>query len=308
MPPHHTSHSFGPVDMEIFKLCKHIVKPTASSLDASTRAISPTISPPPFMDAQLQPPLYRPINFLLGQCKCNEDLSTKAQRIHPSVHEQFMKLVNLKTLDISTAWCWQLLRFPYFENKKCYYIDSCQQANNVKYRLEFIKRYFKYEYHTYQWVQLLEEDVIWLFELFELEPLKKGLGQSYTDDQGNTMGEYHSNCHDALKYFIDLENLPFDANLSAINFPEGGQPLIFVSQDEAIIYQYLFDDWKEPAKKPSKELKKELVDKGIITASQSLDQKKLVELATLNSISLPKKLNNWISCRRLPLFGTSSWW
>jgi hypothetical protein len=41
------------------------------------------------------------------------------------------------------------------------------------------------------------------------------------------------------------------------------------------------DDWKEQVKKP-KELKKELVDKGIVAASQELGQNKLGELATLN--------------------------
>jgi hypothetical protein len=44
------------------------------------------------------------------------------------------------------------------------------------------------------------------------------------------------------------------------------------------------DDWKE-------QVKKESVHKGI-TASQQLGQKKLGELATLNGISLTKKLDN----------------
>jgi hypothetical protein len=132
-----------------------------------------------------------------------------------------MKFVNLKTLDVSTAWCWlRLLGFLSCENKKCYYTHGHEQAHNVRYRLKFIKRYFIFDYCTYQWIQLCEEDVIQL-ELLEKDPLKKGLGKSsYMDDEGNTMREYHSYCNDALKESIAPHNLPFGANLSVINFPE----------------------------------------------------------------------------------------
>jgi hypothetical protein len=51
------------------------------------------------------------------------------------------------------------------------------------------------------------------------------------------------------------------------------------------------DDWQEQVKK-AKELKKELVELGIITASQRLGQKKLGELATSNGILLTKKIDN----------------
>jgi hypothetical protein len=45
------------------------------------------------------------------------------------------------------------------------------------------------------------------------------------------MREYHSACNNhALKEFIDLENLPFGAYLSTINFPKGEQRLILVGQ------------------------------------------------------------------------------
>jgi hypothetical protein len=111
----------------------------------------------------------------------------------------------------------------------------------VRYRLKFIKRYFKYEYQTYRWVQLCKEDATSCLAFLEKEPLKKDLQQSYIDDQRNAMREYHSDCHNALKECIaDLENLPFGYNLATINFAEGEQPIIFVGQDEAIIYQYMF--------------------------------------------------------------------
>jgi hypothetical protein len=86
-----------------------------------------------------------------------------------------MKFVNLKTLDVSTAWCWlHLLGFSYCENKKCYYTDGHERVDNVRYRLEFIKRYFIFEYRTYRWIQLCKEDVIRL-ELLEKYPLKTSL-------------------------------------------------------------------------------------------------------------------------------------
>jgi hypothetical protein len=109
----------------------------------------------------------------------------------------------------------------------------------VRYRLEFIKRYFAYTFHSYWWVQLTDKYHICL-ESLKKNSLKTSLRTSYTDEEGKAMREYHFNCHDALKEFVYLENLYFGANLSAVNFAEGERPLIFVGPDESIIYQYLF--------------------------------------------------------------------
>jgi hypothetical protein len=158
-----------------------------------------------------------------------------------------MKFVNLKTLTSVTTWRWlRLLGFSYCKNKKCYYTDGHERADNVRYRILFIKKYFEYEFRTYQWLQLSDEDAICLISL-EKNSLKKGLGLSYSDEEGNAMREYHSDCRDALKEFIAPNTLYCDANLS-VNFPEGERPLIFVGQDESIIYQYLFStkSWHGP--------------------------------------------------------------
>jgi hypothetical protein len=129
--------------------------------------------------------------------QCNDELTLLGNP--PFNLEQFMKFVNLKMLTAVTTWRWLwLLGFSYCENKKCYYTDIHERADNVRYRIQFIKKYFEYEYHTYRWLQLSDEDAICL-ESLENNPLKKGLGLSYRDEEGKSMREYHSDCHDALK-------------------------------------------------------------------------------------------------------------
>jgi hypothetical protein len=152
-----------------------------------------------------------------------------------------MKNVNLKMPTVVTTlhWLQLLLGFLYCKNNKCYYTNGHEQADHVRYILEFIKRYFAYKFHSYRWVQLYYKDDIHL-ESLEKNHLKTSLGMSYTDEEGKAMKEYHFDSDDALKEFVNLENLPFGSNLSAVKFPEGERPLILVDQDESIIYQYLF--------------------------------------------------------------------
>jgi hypothetical protein len=178
--------------------------------------------------------------------QCNIELTRLG--VAPFNNEQFMKFVNLKSLTVVTTWRWlRLLGFSYCENKKCYYTDGHERADNVRYRIQFIKKYFEYEFRTYRWIQISDEDAIRL-ESLKKNPLRKGLGLSYSDEAGKAMREYHIDCHDALKEFVNDEYLPFGANLSVVNFPEGERPLIFVGQDESIIYQYLFSSksWHGP--------------------------------------------------------------
>jgi len=176
---------------------------------------------------------------------CNQELEQHG--FEPLAPAEFMKFIRLKTLDVSTAWRWlKQLGFTYSKNEKTYYTDGHEKAENVRYRLKFIKRYFEHELRCFRWVQLTEAQAEALEEL-EKNPLKKGFGHSYDDDDGQRMRELHVDCHDALLDYISPETALFGGNLS-VRFPSGMRPLIIVGQDEMITYQFLFSakSWKGP--------------------------------------------------------------
>jgi hypothetical protein len=68
----------------------------------------------------------------------------------------------------------------------------------VRYRLDFIAKYFNFELRTYRWGQLKEEDAIALEEL-DKKPLAKDLARNqFTSADGSRMRGYHIDCHEEL--------------------------------------------------------------------------------------------------------------
>ena len=166
---------------------------------------------------------------------CNEELQQHGYP--PFMPDEFMKFCRLKTLSVTTAWRWlRQLGFAYSKNEKCYYTDRHELAENVRYRLKFIRRYFEHELRCFCWVQLTEAQGAALEQL-EKKPLKQGLGHSYADANGLQMREFHVDCHDGLHEFINAETAVFGGNRS-VRFPEGKRPLIIVGQDEMITYHF----------------------------------------------------------------------
>jgi hypothetical protein len=93
-------------------------------------------------------------------------------------------------------------------------------------------------------VQLSEGEAEAL-EVLKKNPLKEGLGHSFTNDDGRPIREFHVDCHNGLHEFINPETMLFGGNMS-VRFPQGKRPLIIVGQDEMITYQFLFSakSWK----------------------------------------------------------------
>jgi hypothetical protein len=57
------------------------------------------------------------------------------------------------------VWRWlHLLGFTYLTTTKSYYTGGHEKEENVRYRNEFIKGYFRLEFHSYRWVQFTEEE------------------------------------------------------------------------------------------------------------------------------------------------------
>ena len=77
--------------------------------------------------------------------------------------------------------------------KKNYYCYNYEDESNVKYRKEFIEKYFKYEQNTYWWVHLEEPQAI---ELEKSNNVKLLENISIEFDQNNKkMREYHVDTH-----------------------------------------------------------------------------------------------------------------
>jgi hypothetical protein len=116
------------------------------------------------------------LSEVIPHCRtiCNKEL---AQHGYPPFEpKKFLKFVRLKTLDVTTAWQWlKQLGFTYAKNEKCYYTDGHEKAENVRYRVKFIKRYLEHELCTFRWVQLTEDEAVALEQLAK-HPLKQGLG------------------------------------------------------------------------------------------------------------------------------------
>jgi len=84
-------------------------------------------------------------------------------------YDELLRMLDLKTLSISTVWRWLiLLGYKYCENKRNYYTDGHEREDVIKDRnSRFLVKYFKNERRTYRWVQLTNEQAI---DLEKLDP------------------------------------------------------------------------------------------------------------------------------------------
>ena len=118
--------------------------------------------------------------------------------------------------------------FLYCERKKSYFCDKHEEESNVRYRSEFIKKYFDYEKDTYRWVHLNECDAIMLEEEEEC-PLLKNVFYEFEVD-GKKIREYHVDTHQS---FCNLE-LKKSIRSTSI------RPILMIGQDESVYKQYSF--------------------------------------------------------------------
>ena len=140
----------------------------------------------------------------------------------------------VRSLSIQTVYNWMIkLGFRYEPRKKSYYVDTHETPENVKYRAQFIRRYFEYEIRSFRWVSIPKSEALKMIEKGELE---KELGYHYTQN-GIDYIEYHVDDH---VHFQDIgNNLPYGGNLS-VRKPHDCKPLMILGQDECIFKQYLF--------------------------------------------------------------------
>ena len=134
-----------------------------------------------------------------------------------------------------------VLGFKYKPLKKCYYVDSHEAPENVRYRKAFITRYFKYEIRCHRWHSIT---AIEKAQMVKEGKLDEKLGYNHVLN-GIDMVEYHVDDH--VEFQTACNNLPYGGNLS-VRKPPHLKPLFILGQDECIFKQYLFNKglWMSP--------------------------------------------------------------
>ena len=141
--------------------------------------------------------------------------------------DDFRKSLKIRSFSVSTSWKYlQHLGYRWKKRKKSYYNDKHESNENVKYRLEFIEKYFEYEQKGIRWVQLTEEELRKLEEN-EKYPLLPFLAYHLE----NGLYELHIDCHpDLYKMAGKLSN----------RMQPHIRPVIIIGQDETVFRQHTY--------------------------------------------------------------------
>ena len=188
---------------------------------------------------------------------CKENLSSlSVEKVHDHLHEVVLpniantikkhrndasydvqslkKEYKLRELTVRTVCLWMnILGYVYGSRRKSYYVDNHETPENVKYRNEFISRYFAYELRCHRWVSITKAKKDEMVMEGKLDP---GLGYPYSKN-GVEYVEYHVDDH--ADFQIEGNRLPYGGSLS-VRFPVGQKPLMIFGQDEAIFKQFIF--------------------------------------------------------------------
>jgi len=160
---------------------------------------------------------------------------------HQLSYADFLRIFHLKSISESTVWRWmKFLGFEFCERRKNYYCDKHESEENVIYRKDFAKKYFKYEQNTYRWVHLEESEAIALEKDDDIKLLENTSIQFEENDK--KMREYHVDTHPIFS------SEKFEKKLSIRRDPTLTRPLMIIGQDETVFKQYTFSQkcWVGP--------------------------------------------------------------
>jgi len=159
--------------------------------------------------------------------------------------EEFLRSLNLATVDTKTAFQWlRNLGSALIFKKKVYFNDCHENPENIADQKVFINRYFQYELYAHHWVQLPTDDAKHYEEELDDNGNKWMAGActiEWKDKNGILMREYHVNCHPDFfsKYVTSKDNKKFGGSLSMCKLADC-HPKLFIGQDELIIKENLF--------------------------------------------------------------------
>ena len=161
-------------------------------------------------------------------------IQNERNNISYSVEDLFAEY-NLHKFSLSTTYKWMKhMGYNFVCRKKCYYVDSHESEENVKYRNSFIERYFDYELRCHRWYSIPATEKTKLVNNGELDAT---MGYHYKSQDGTEMVEFHVDDH--VSFQNECNSLPFGGNLSVRMSPDKKKAMIF-GQDECIFRQYVF--------------------------------------------------------------------
>ena len=113
--------------------------------------------------------------------------------------EEFLRSLNLTTVDTKTAFRWlKNLGFCFDVQKKVYFNDRHENPENIANRKVFINKYFEYELYAHHWVQLPADNAKHYEEELDDNGNKLMAGSfaiEWKDQNGILMREYYVDCH-----------------------------------------------------------------------------------------------------------------
>ena len=160
-------------------------------------------------------------------------LKTERSNSEYSIEDLYSEF-QLKSISLSTTHRWlRILGFKYERRKKSYYVDTHEKPENVRYRKEFIERYFTYEVRAYRWLSITANE---RNQMVKEGKIEKELGFKYNQ---NGMVHYEFHVDDHTIFQMRGNSLPYGGGLS-VRKPPHEKPLMILGQDECIFKQYLF--------------------------------------------------------------------
>ena len=142
-----------------------------------------------FIDESLIPEMYK--TYLKESQQANNHLDSVGDFL-----EEFG--ISKKGVSHTTTTRWlHELGYEYKERKKSYFTDRHESEKNVRFREEFVTKYFEAELNTYRWVHL-KEDVA---KKMEAENGLMGIYHGFLNEQNEKMREYHIDIHKKLNEF-----------------------------------------------------------------------------------------------------------
>jgi hypothetical protein len=143
----------------------------------------------------------------------------------------------LSKLTLETLYGWlDRLGFNYEARKKGYYVDNHKKPEMVGYHRHFAKRYLKYDFQMFCWMQLSLERSESYEKNLEID---KGLGYWYQNSEEKDMVEFHVDQRPSFHFQDKVSMTLYRGNL-IVQIPVNMKPLICFGQDKCIFKQFIF--------------------------------------------------------------------
>ena len=113
---------------------------------------------------------------------------------------ELLQCFGLRKLHLITVQRWmRKLGFKYEPVRKSYYVDNHESEENVRYRNEFIERYFEYELLTHRWYSISDDN---RKKMVEEGEISESIGYEYERD-GQKYWEFHVDDHRSFQTACD---------------------------------------------------------------------------------------------------------